>query len=61
MEKKGVAYTVNRKGYHLFIKEVPAYVCEQCGEKYFEERDVAAIQKMLEKLEENLKAISKAA
>jgi len=61
MEKKEVAYTVNRKGYHLFIKEVPAYVCKQCGEKYFEERDVAAIQKMLEKLEENLKAISKAA
>ena len=56
-----MAYTVNRKGYHLFIKEVPAYVCKQCGEKYFEERDVAAIQKMLEKLEENLKAISKAA
>jgi YgiT-type zinc finger domain-containing protein len=61
MEKKRVAYTIDRKGYHLFIKEVPAHVCRQCGEKYFEEKEVDAIQQMLEKLEENLKAISKAA
>ncbi|GFP28714.1 hypothetical protein HKBW3S33_02128 [Candidatus Hakubella thermalkaliphila] len=57
MEKATVAYTVDRKGYHLFIEEVPAYVCSQCGERYFEEKEVAAIQDMIEALEEKLQAI----
>lgn len=61
MEKTTVAYTVDRKGYHLFIEEVPAYVCSQCGERYFEEKEVEAIQDMIEALEEKLQAILVAA
>ena len=38
MEKAAVAYSVDRKGYHLFIEKFPAYVCSQCGEKYFDEK-----------------------
>jgi YgiT-type zinc finger domain-containing protein len=49
-----VAYTVDRKGYHLFIEKIPAYVCSQCGEKYFEEKEVEAIQNMIKALEEKL-------
>ena len=41
MEKATVSYTVDRSGY-FFIKEIPAYVGSQCGEKYFEEREVDA-------------------
>jgi len=29
MEKRKVPYSVDRKGYHLYIREVPAYVCSQ--------------------------------
>jgi hypothetical protein len=29
MEKAKVAYTVNRKGYHLFIEKIPAYAYHQ--------------------------------
>lgn len=54
MEKAMVAYTVDRKGYHLFIEKIPAYVCSQCGEKYFEEKEVEAIQNMIKALEEKL-------
>ena len=61
MEKTTVAYTVDRKGYHLFIKEIPAYVCTQCGEKYFEEKEINAIQSMLKLFEEKLKEVSMAA
>jgi len=61
MEKKSVAYTVDRDGYHLFIKEIPSYVCSQCGEKFFEEKEVDAIQSMIKLLEESLRVISKAA
>jgi YgiT-type zinc finger domain-containing protein len=61
MEKSSVAYTVDRKGYHLFIEKIPAYVCSQCGERYFEEKEVAAIQSMIQALEEKLKGVLAAA
>ena len=54
MEKAAVAYTVDRKGYHLFIEKFPAYVCSQCGEKYFDEKEVEAIQNMIKALDEKL-------
>ncbi|OHE61280.1 MAG: hypothetical protein A2Z47_11320 [Thermodesulfovibrio sp. RBG_19FT_COMBO_42_12] len=57
MEKASVSYTVDRKGYHLFIKTIPAYVCSQCGEKYFEEKEVNAIQNMLKTFEEKLQEV----
>ncbi|MBA7536743.1 hypothetical protein ES705_29007 [subsurface metagenome] len=57
MEKTMVAYTVDRKGYHLFIEKIPAYVCSQCGERYYEEKEVAAIQNMLKVFEEKLKEV----
>lgn len=61
MEKTSVSYTVDRKGYHLFIEKIPGYVCSQCGEKHFEEKEVAAIQNMIKALEEKLKDVSVAA
>jgi hypothetical protein len=45
------------KGYHLFVKEIPAYVCSQCGEKYFDEKEVEAIQNMIKALEEKMQNI----
>lgn len=61
MEKTTASYTVDRKGYHLFIEKIPAYVCSQCGEKYFEEREAEAIQKMIKALEEKLQDVLVAA
>jgi YgiT-type zinc finger domain-containing protein len=61
MEKTFVAYTVDRKGYHLFIEKIPGHVCSQCGERYFEEKEVEAIQNMIMALEEKLKEVSTAA
>jgi len=57
MEKATVSYTVDRKGYHLFIERIPAYVCSQCGEKYFDEKETKAIQDMIKALEEKLQNI----
>lgn len=61
MEKASVSYTVDRKGYHLFIEKIPAYVCTQCGERYFEEKEAEAIQNMIKALEEKLKDVLVAA
>ena len=57
MEKSTVSYTVDRKGFHLFIERIPAYVCSQCGEKYFEEKEKKAIQNMIKALEEKLQDV----
>ncbi len=54
MKKSTVAYTVNRKGYHLYIEKVPAYVCTQCGEKYFDEKETKSIQSALKTFEKKL-------
>jgi DNA-directed RNA polymerase subunit RPC12/RpoP len=39
---------------------MPAYVCIQCGERYFDESEVDAIQNMIKAFEEKLKKIQKA-
>jgi YgiT-type zinc finger domain-containing protein len=45
--RKKVSYTASRKGYHMIIDDVPAWVCEQCGEPLFEEQAVEAVQGIL--------------
>jgi len=30
--------------YRLLIKDIPAFVCKQCGEPYFGEEEVEAVQ-----------------
>ncbi|GMT49540.1 MAG: hypothetical protein IEMM0008_1079 [bacterium] len=57
MEKEKVPYSVDRKGYHLYIHEIPAYVCSQCGEKHFAEEEVEQIQGMIRTLEQNLEKL----
>jgi YgiT-type zinc finger domain-containing protein len=44
-------FHIDRKGYHLSLEAVPAWVCGQCGEPYFEEHDVKAIQRLLHQLD----------
>jgi len=40
--------------YHLFLEEVPAYVCAKCKEKLFEETEVEAIQRLIKHLESDV-------
>ena len=50
--KKGTApFHIDRKGCHLMLESVPAWVCEQCGEAYFEEKEVNAIQDLIQSIE----------
>lgn len=46
--KKGSApLHIDRKGCHLTLDNVPAWICSQCGETYFEEAEVAAVQELI--------------
>lgn len=47
LERGHTSYTANRKGHHLIIDHVPAWICKQCGEALFDEETVEAIQAML--------------
>lgn len=44
-------FHIDRKGYHLILDTIPAWVCVQCGEVYFEEAEVEAIQKVMRDLD----------
>lgn len=60
--KRGVTpLHVDRKGCHLLLDAVPAWVCSQCGEPCFEEAEVDAIQDLVEAVEERASALSRTA
>ena len=48
MARETVPFHIDRKGYHLILDTIPAWVCAQCGEAYFEEAAVEAIQQVLQ-------------
>ena len=51
MKKGRAPFHIDRKGYHLSLEAVPAWVCSQCGEPYFEEAEVKTIQRLLLQLD----------
>ncbi len=57
--KRGTApFHVDRKGYHLVLDVVPAWVCQQCGEAYFEETEVSSIQEAIKTLDRHAEKLS---
>ena len=58
MVRKKVPFQVDREGYHLTFESVPAWVCTQCGEPYFEAAEVDAIQDALKLLDERAEKIA---
>jgi YgiT-type zinc finger domain-containing protein len=51
-------FSLDRKGYHVSWDAVPAWVCTQCGEPFFESREVELIQKALAGLDRESKALA---
>ena len=54
-------FHVDRHGHHLPFDHVPAWVCGQCGEAYFESREVEAIQDAIEALDRQARRLAAAA
>ena len=57
MEKGKTSYVVNRKGYHLVLDNVPAFICMQCGEPYFEPEGVELVQAMIRDIDQKTQAL----
>ena len=58
MKRGTIPFHVDRKGCHLVLDAVPAWVCGQCGEAYFEEREVDAIQDLVGAIEQKTVALA---
>ena len=59
--KATAPFHADRNGYHLLIDTVPAWVCGQCGEPFFEEREVRGIQLLLTGLDKQALRLASAA
>ena len=61
MKHSHAPFSADRNGYHISWESVPALVCTQCGEAYFEETQVNHIQQALLKVDEETISLSKSA
>ena len=61
MKRTSAPFPIDRKGYHLSLEAVPAWVCGQCGEPYFEEREVKTIQRLLSQLDKQTTTLASVA
>jgi YgiT-type zinc finger domain-containing protein len=58
MERGTAPFHIDRKGIHLSLDNVPAWVCKQCGEPFFEEREVDSIQAILQAVDQQTEKLS---
>jgi len=57
--KRGTApFHIDRKGYHLVLDEIPAWVCSQCGEAYFGEAEVDSIQSVIRVVDQQVEKLA---
>ena len=58
MRRSTAPLHIDRHGYHLALDAVPSWICGQCGESYFEEREVDAVQGAIQTLDEQTRRIA---
>jgi YgiT-type zinc finger domain-containing protein len=59
MERGTAPFHIDRKGIHLSLDDVPAWVCKQCGEPYFEEAEVDSIQAIIQAVDQQAGNLAK--
>ncbi|WP_363183729.1 YgiT-type zinc finger protein [uncultured Thiocystis sp.] len=58
MIRETAPFSVDRNGYHITWESIPAWVCTQCGEALFEENEVDHIQRALQKIDQETRALT---
>ena len=51
-------FHIDRKDVHISLDKVPAWVCPQCGEAYFEETEVNAMQEIIRAVDEQARKLA---
>lgn len=52
MVRGNAPFYIDRKTVHLSLDDVAAWICTQCGEVYFEEAEVNAVQDIIRAVDE---------
>ncbi len=52
MARGSAPFHIDRKDVHLSLDRVPAWICTQCGEAYFDKAEVDAMQKIIRAVDE---------
>jgi YgiT-type zinc finger domain-containing protein len=60
MKKSTAPFHIDRKGIHLSLDDVPAWICRQCGEPYFEEAEADSIQSIIRAVDQETEKRAKA-
>lgn len=61
MMRGSAAFHIDRKDVHVSLDNLPAWVCTQCGEAYFEETEVDAVQDIIRAVDEQTAKLVRAA
>ncbi len=61
MKRSTVPFHIDRKGVHVSLDKISAWVCSQCGESYFEESEVDSMQALVKAVEEQTQRFEKIA
>lgn len=57
----GLSSAGSRNDYHITSDNVPAWVCTQCGERYFEEQQVEEIEEAIKRMDVHAAQLHRAA
>jgi YgiT-type zinc finger domain-containing protein len=58
MKRGSAPFHIDRKGCHLMLDNLPAWVCGQCGEVYFEEKEVDTVQDLIELIDQKTEELA---
>lgn len=61
MERGTAPFHIDRGSVHLRLDSVPAWVCKQCGEPFFEPSEVESIQAILRTIDEQADRMARSA
>ena len=61
MARGNAPFHIDRKDVHVSLDSVPAWVCTQCGEVYFEETEVNAVQDIIRAVDEQTGKLTRTA
>lgn len=57
LKAKKVTYNINRQGYDVILHDVPALVCQTCGEIFYDEKSVALIQNLIANMDKKVEKV----
>ena len=61
MVRGSAPFHIDRKNVHISLDKVPAWVCTQCEEAYFDQAEVDAMQEIIKTVDEQTEKLARTA